>query len=83
MKKHRLLPLLLLLSLCGCTITVVKTPQWTLRRVSFLQRIEMPLVQVSTNGTVTLKGYATDGGIDAAAKVTEAAVSAAIKSVKP
>lgn len=80
--KHTFLAVLLA-GLTGCTVTKVTTPTWTLRRVSFLQRLEIPLVQVTTNGTVTLQGYATDGGVDAATKITEAAVGAAIKSIKP
>lgn len=77
-------PFALLLLLCaGCTQTVVTTPTWTLRRTSVLQRMEVPLVRVATNGTVTLRGYRTDGGADAAATVAAAAVNAAIKSVAP
>lgn len=76
------LPLVLLLCV-GCTQTVVTTPNWTLRRTSVLQRMEVPLVHVATNGTVTLRGYRTDGGADAAATVAAAAVTAAIKSVAP
>lgn len=77
-----ILPIILTI-LTGCTQTVVTTPNWTLRRTSVLQRMEVPLVHVATNGTVTLRGYRTDGGADAAATVAAAAVNAAIKSVAP
>lgn len=56
---------------------------WTLRRRSFLQRMEIPLLQIHPNGTVELQGYRTDGGVDAAAAVAAASVTAAIKSAKP
>jgi len=80
--KPRLL-LLLVVSLCGCTSTTVTTPQWTVRRISFLQKLEVPNLVIGTNGTVTLQGYSNDGGLSALSKVTEAAVSAAVKSLKP
>ncbi len=67
----------------GCTSTTVQAPGWSLKRTSLLQRIDMPELIISTNGTVTLRGYRTDGGSDLAAQVTAAAVSAAVKSAAP
>ena len=64
----------------GCTVTRMRvTPEgWELRRVSFLQRVEMPQVNIGSNGTATLQGYRNDGGADAAAKITAAAVKSAM-----
>jgi len=66
----------------GCTVTKITTDHWALSRTSFLQRLEIPEVQISTNGTAVLKGYKTDGGNEAAAAIAGAAVSAAIKAAK-
>ena len=73
----------LLLVATGCTITHVETAQMKIRRVSFLQKVEIPQLKISTNGAVQLQGYANDGGSEAAALITAAAVSAAMKSVAP
>lgn len=71
-------------TIADATTTNVVTPTtWTVRRTSVLQRMDIPLLQIRADGTVTLQGYRTDGGADAAATVAAAAVSAAIKSVKP
>jgi len=69
--------------LTGCTVTHVRTDKWELRRNSFLQRQEIPFVQIATNGTATLQGYKTDGGNEALGAITAAAVSAAVQSIKP
>lgn len=75
-------PLLILLplALCGCTGTKVETETWPLSRTSFLQRVQIPEVAITTNGTVTLKDYTNDGGNEAAAAVAAAAVSAVLKA---
>jgi len=67
----------------GCTSTQLTTEHWSLKRTSFLQRMDIPEVSITPDGTATLKGYKTDGGSDIAAAVTAAAVSAAIKSTVP
>ena len=69
--------------LCGCTSTKVSTPFWTMERRSFLQRVEVPQLTISTNGTATLSGYKNDGGNEALGVAVSAAVAAAIKSAKP
>jgi len=69
--------------LAGCTTTSVKTEQWELRRTSFLQKLEIPSVTIAPDGTAVMTGYKTDGGSEAAAAITSAAVSAAIKSAAP
>jgi hypothetical protein len=70
------------LAVTGCTSTSVETEHWKMKRCSFLQRLEVPALDVTTNGTVTIRGYATDGGADAAAAVTAAAVGAVMKAAK-
>ena len=70
------------LGLCGCTTTEITTGQWSMKRRSFLQRMDISEVRISTNGTATLTGYRSDGGNDAVAAVTAAAVSAAVNSIK-
>ena len=79
---RRLAALLGLLGLAalGCTSTTIETPTLKLRRLSFLQRVEIPKLTMATNGAVTLQGYKTDGGSDAAAAIVSAAVSAALKA---
>lgn len=72
-----------LLLLAGCTTTAVKTEQWELKRTSFLQKLDIPSVSIAPDGTATLTGYKTDGGSEAVAVITAAAVSAAIKSATP
>ena len=74
---------LVAVALLGCTHTVVETPALKVRRVSFLQKVEIPRLSIGTNGVVTLSGYKTDGGTEAAAAVVSAAVAAAMKSVAP
>lgn len=54
-----------------------------MHRISFLQRVEIPSLTVKTNGEIVLSGYTNSGGTEALSAVTQAAVSAAIKSVKP
>lgn len=81
MKKYFWLAVLVVFS--GCTVTKIKTPGWELNRTSFLQKVEIPRVTVGPDGTATLEGYKNDGGNDAVAAITAAAVSAAIKSVAP
>lgn len=73
-----------LLLLCGCARTqiLVKPSQWELRRTGFLQKLEIVEVKIATNGTVTIKGYKNDGGNEAAAAITEAAVKGAVKGLK-
>ncbi len=75
--------LLLLPLLAGCTLTNIEGPNFHMHRLSFLQRIEWKRASISTNGNMTLSGYDTDGGVEAAAAITAAAVSAAIKGAKP
>lgn len=85
MKKHTL-PLLAIvagLTLAGCTQTKFTGPGFSLSRTSFLQKLEVAAVEVSTNGTAKISGYQNDGGADAAAKITGAAISAAISAAKP
>ena len=72
----------MLCGLTGCTSTTVTTPAFTVKRTSFLQRLEMADVSLSTNGTASMKGYKTDGGNEAAAAIVGAAVGAAVSAAK-
>lgn len=69
--------------LSGCTSTHVKTDTWELKRTSFLQKIEIPAVEIAPDGTTKLAGYTTDGGSEATAAIVNAAVSAAVKAAIP
>lgn len=82
MKKSLVVGLAVTL-LTGCTTTVVETPYWSLNRKSFMQKIEIPDLSISTNGTAHLRGYMTDGGNQALAIAIDAAVTAAMKGAKP
>jgi hypothetical protein len=64
----------------GCTFT--KFPR-AIGGLSFLQRVEMPEVEVETNGTVRLKGYRNDGGAKAAAEIARGAARGAVEGMKP
>lgn len=83
MKRTTILLLAAALVVCGCTRTKISTPFWTMERSSFMQRVAVPQLTITTNGTATLSGYQNDGGNEAAANITAAAVSAAVKSMKP
>lgn len=76
---------LLLFFLTGCTSTTITVTStgWTMKRTSFLQKVEIPKIKVATNGVLTVEGYKSDGGNEAAAAIAAAAVSAAMKSVVP
>lgn len=67
----------------GCTVTRITSPTWELKRTSFLQKTEIPKVSIQPDGTAVLEGYKNDGGNEAAALITAAAVSAAVKSASP
>ena len=75
----RILPLFLLVAFTGCTLTSVETAGLKVRRVSFLQRVEVPSLALATNGTVTLQGYANDGGGEATGVVLGTALRTFVK----
>lgn len=69
----------------GCVQTRVKSPDgWEFERTTFLNKTTAGEVVVPISGTnaVVIRNYANDS-VTAAAVITEAAVSAAIKSAKP
>ena len=68
--------------MCGCTYTKVDPNTRQFTRWSFLQRVEFSEVTVKGE-SVTLRGYRNDGGIDAAERITAAAVTAVIQGAKP
>ena len=68
---------------CGCAATRVVTPCGTLYRISLFYNAEVPSLTVSNqNGVATLTGYSGKGDIESLKAIVEAAVSAAVKSVK-
>ena len=82
--KHTL-TLIVLLSIVGCTRTEFSRTApgaWKLKRSSFLQKLEIPDLAISSNN-VTMKGYANDGGNQALGIAVSAAVEAAVKGAKP
>ena len=75
------------IALVGCTITKYESPHGEkFSRVSFGSKTGIGELSLSgdTNGvrTITLKGYQSDG-VAAIGVAVDAAVSAAVKSVKP
>ena len=83
MKKY--LAIALLLTTAGCTSTHVTynaANGYKIDRYSLLQKVEFNLV-LDTNGTASLTSYANDGGNDAIAKITAAAINAAVQATKP
>ena len=79
--------IVLLLLLCGCTVTRLESREgggFTFRRVSVMQRTEVPKVSFGADGktVVSLEGYQNDGGAAIVGAAVEKAVSAAIKSAK-
>lgn len=80
--------ILIVLAAClGCTRTEVTmhpgTRVWTLKRSSFLQRVEIPKVTFTPDGSASLSGYKNDGGNEALAAAVSAAVTAAVQSATP
>ena len=65
--------------LSGCTQTRITTPTWSLTRVSFLQRTEVPQITVLTDGSIEVQGYSNDGGNAAIGAIVEAAIRGAVK----
>lgn len=78
----RLILWLILVAAAGCTRTEF-TAEGGFKRSSFLQRIEFGEVTVRPDGSITLKGYRSDGGNEALAVAVTAAVTAAVESAKP
>ena len=87
MKKLRLIPIVILLPLLsGCIYTSFSYDGTVVKgkRLGCLYPFETgPFTYATSNVTVRLEGYKTDGGTDTAAAVTEAAVTAALKQAKP
>ena len=65
MKKLITMAALAALITSGCTSTNIDAQTFKLKRISVLQRLEIPEASIGTNGTVMLKGYKTDGGNEA------------------
>ena len=65
--------------LAGCTQTRIKTPTWSMERVTLLQRTDVPKITVLDDGSIEVEGYSNDGGNGAIAAAVEAAVKAAVK----
>lgn len=65
--------------LAGCTQTRIKTPTWSMERVTWLQRTDVPKITVLDDGSIEVEGYSNDGGNGAIAAAVEAAVKAAGK----
>jgi hypothetical protein len=72
----------LLLALCGCTATRVRTDHWQLSRVSVGQKMEIPTVTISADGSAAVTGYQSDGGAATVNAAVIGAVTAALQAVK-
>lgn len=62
--------------------TVNNSFNLSFKRISALQKYRIPELTVSTNFTLTLKGYDNDGGNQAIESITRAAVEGAVKGSK-
>ena len=60
----------------GCTSTYIKTPEYEISRVSFLQRVAFTVTS-NTNGLTI--NYGNDGGQNAAGAIAKGAASAIFK----
>jgi len=67
------------LMLAGCTQTKIQTPTWSMERVTFLQRTDVPKITVLNDGSIEVEGYSNDGGNQAIAAIVTAAVRGAVK----
>jgi hypothetical protein len=63
----------------GCTQTKITTPTWSMKRVTFLQRTDVPKITVLDDGSIEVEGYSNDGGNGAISAAVEAAVRGAVK----
>ena len=68
-----------IMMLAGCTQTRIKTPTWSMERVTLLQRTDVPKITVLDDGSIEVEGYSNDGGNGAIAAAVEAAVRGAVK----
>lgn len=68
--------------LTACTKTEMTVGSMNFRRTSFLQRVNVPNLQVSSNGVITLNGYDTDGGAETMGAVLGTALGIALKAAK-
>lgn len=74
------------LLLTGCTITKMQTDKvgkWSFNRWSLFQKVEVPSIQISPNGTVTVKGYKNDGGNEALGVIAEGMAKGVVEGMKP
>lgn len=62
--------------------TVVQNFHLTFRRMSALQKYQIPELTVGTNFTLTLRGYRNDGGADVSEQLLRAGIDQAMKSGK-
>ena len=67
------------LMMAGCTQTKIQTPTWSMERVTFLQRTDVPKITVLNGGSIEVEGYSNDGGNQATAAIVTAAVRGAVK----
>lgn len=63
----------------GCTQTKIQTPTWSMTRLTFLQRTDVPKITVLDDGSIEVEGYSNDGGNGAIAAAVGAAVKAAVR----
>jgi hypothetical protein len=63
----------------GCTQTKIQTQTWSMERVTFLQRTDVPKITVLDDGSIEVEGYSNDGGNQAMQAIVTAAVKAAVR----
>lgn len=78
----RILPILALLLLTGCVTTEFTMGTVHIKRSSFLSKMEIKELSVSTNGAAILKGYRGTGDADLVSAAAEGAAAGAVAAGK-
>jgi hypothetical protein len=65
--------------LAGCTQTKIQTPTWSMERVTFLQRTDVPKITVLDDGSIEVEGYSNDGGNGAIAALERIAAKMPVR----
>ena len=68
-----------MMMLAGCTQTKIKTPTWSMERVTFLQRTDVPKITVLDDGSIEVEGYSNDGGNGAIAALERIAAKMPVR----
>ena len=68
-----------IMMLAGCTQTRITTPTWSMERVTWLQRTDVPKITVLDDGSIEVEGYSNDGGNGAISALERIAAGGAVR----